>query len=43
MGEVVVKPARGEQGMGITVGVTTGDELDRALALARSYCLDVLI
>lgn len=42
-GEVVVKPARGEQGMGITVGVTTEDELERALALARSYCPEVLI
>ncbi len=43
VGEVVVKPARGEQGMGITVGVKTDDELDSALALARSYCPDVLI
>jgi GNAT-family acetyltransferase (TIGR03103 family) len=43
VGEVVVKPARGEQGTGITVGVTTDEELDRALALARSYCPDVLI
>jgi GNAT-family acetyltransferase (TIGR03103 family) len=43
VGEVVVKPARGEQGMGITVGVTSGDELDRAVALARSYCPEVLI
>lgn len=43
VGEVVVKPARGEQGMGITVGVTTGEGLDRALALARSYCPQVLI
>jgi len=43
VGEVVVKPARGEQGMGITVGVATGEDLDRALALARSYCPEVLI
>ena len=35
VGEVVVKPARGEQGAGITVGVTTDDELDAALAAAR--------
>ncbi|HET8621327.1 MAG TPA: GNAT family N-acetyltransferase, partial [Acidimicrobiales bacterium] len=43
VGEVVVKPARGEQGAGITVGVTTGDELDAALALARSHGPDVVI
>jgi GNAT-family acetyltransferase (TIGR03103 family) len=43
VGEVVVKPARGEQGAGITVGVTTGDELDAALAVARSHCPDVVI
>ncbi|HEX6418174.1 MAG TPA: N-acetylglutaminylglutamine synthetase [Acidimicrobiales bacterium] len=43
VGEVVVKPARGEQGAGISVGVATGDELDLALDLARSYCPDVLI
>ena len=43
VGEVVVKPARGEQGMGITVGVRTDEELDRALTLARSYCPEVLI
>jgi GNAT-family acetyltransferase (TIGR03103 family) len=43
VGEAVVKPARGEQGMGITVGVTSDDELDRALALARSFCPEVLI
>jgi len=43
VGEVVVKPARGEQGAGITVGVATGDELDAALATAREHCADVLI
>lgn len=43
VGEVVVKPARGEQGAGITVGVTTDHELDAALATARSYCPDVLV
>ena len=42
-GEVVVKPARGEQGMGITVGVTDDEELDEAVALARTYCPEVLI
>jgi GNAT-family acetyltransferase (TIGR03103 family) len=43
VGEVVVKPARGEQGAGITVGVTTDDELDAALDVARSFCPEVLI
>lgn len=43
VGELVVKPARGEQGNGITVGVTTGDELERAITLARAHCPDVLL
>jgi GNAT-family acetyltransferase (TIGR03103 family) len=43
VGEVVVKPARGEQGRGITVGVTTKHDLDNALAVARSFCPEVLI
>ena len=42
-GEVVVKPARGEQGAGISVGVTTAAELDAALADARTHCPEVLI
>ncbi|WP_345771536.1 N-acetylglutaminylglutamine synthetase [Geodermatophilus normandii] len=41
-GELVVKPARGEQGKGITVGVRTAEELDRAVAAARLFCPDVL-
>ncbi len=41
-GELVVKPARGEQGKGITVGVTTAEELERAVAAARLFCPDVL-
>jgi GNAT-family acetyltransferase (TIGR03103 family) len=43
IGEVVVKPARGEQGRGITVGVTDEAGLDRAVALALQYCPDVLV
>ncbi len=43
VGSVVVKPARGEQGAGITVGVTKADELDRALTWAAKHCPDVLI
>ena len=43
VGSVVVKPARGEQGAGITVGVTEPDDLDRALAWAAKHCPDVII
>lgn len=43
VGSVVVKPARGEQGAGITVGVTKPEELDRALSWAAKHCPDVLI
>jgi GNAT-family acetyltransferase (TIGR03103 family) len=43
VGEVVVKPARGEQGQGITVGVSDPDALIDAVALAQRYCPDVLI
>jgi GNAT-family acetyltransferase (TIGR03103 family) len=43
VGEVVVKPARGEQGMGITVGVTEPEALERATERARQHSPDVLI
>jgi GNAT-family acetyltransferase (TIGR03103 family) len=43
VGELVVKPARGEQGMGISVGVREAEELESALALARAHCPDVLL
>ncbi len=43
VGELVVKPARGEQGKGITVGVTEQAALPEAVALARSHCPDVLL
>jgi GNAT-family acetyltransferase (TIGR03103 family) len=43
VGPVVVKPARGEQGAGITVGVRTADALRTAVELARRHCPDVLI
>jgi GNAT-family acetyltransferase (TIGR03103 family) len=46
VGEVVVKPTRGEQGKGITVGVAAEqgpDELDAALARAREQHPEVLI
>ncbi|WBC14055.1 N-acetylglutaminylglutamine synthetase [Micromonospora sp. WMMA1998] len=43
VGPVVVKPARGEQGNGITVGVRTAEALTAAVELARRFCPDVLI
>ncbi len=43
VGAVVVKPARGEQGTGITVGVRTPEALREALSLAQHYCPDVLL
>ncbi len=42
-GEVVVKPARGEQGRGITVGVSDEEGLERAVAVALQFCPDVLV
>jgi GNAT-family acetyltransferase (TIGR03103 family) len=43
VGQVVVKPARGEQGRGITVGVTDDEGLARAVDLALQFCPDVLV
>jgi GNAT-family acetyltransferase (TIGR03103 family) len=43
VGEVVVKPARGEQGKGITVGVTDRRGLERAVRAALPFCPDVLV
>jgi GNAT-family acetyltransferase (TIGR03103 family) len=43
VGELVVKPARGEQGRGITVGVREDDGLARAVEFALQFCPDVLI
>jgi GNAT-family acetyltransferase (TIGR03103 family) len=42
-GQVVVKPARGEQGRGITVGVQDPAGLLRAVDVARRHCPDVLV
>ncbi|MCJ8150832.1 MULTISPECIES: N-acetylglutaminylglutamine synthetase [Shinella] len=42
-GKVVVKPARGEQGQGISVGVTTVEALDAAISMARQVCNRVLV
>lgn len=43
VGSLVVKPARGEQGIGITVGVTSRPELEEAVTRARRHCPDVLV
>jgi GNAT-family acetyltransferase (TIGR03103 family) len=43
VGSVVVKPARGEQGAGITVGVTRPEDLDRAIEFAAQHSPDVLL
>jgi GNAT-family acetyltransferase (TIGR03103 family) len=43
VGSVVVKPARGEQGAGITVGVTRSEDLDRAIEFAAQHSPDVLL
>lgn len=43
VGEVVVKPVRGEQGNGITVGVTDARQLRRAVEHAQTFCPDVLL
>ena len=43
VGDVVVKPARGEQGAGITVGVTDPDELAEAVARAAQHADQVLL
>lgn len=43
VGDVVVKPTRGEQGKGITVGVDGPEALDAALARAREQHPEVLI
>lgn len=42
-GRVVVKPARGEQGKGVSVGLETIDEVERAVADARKLCDRVLV
>lgn len=42
-GSVVVKPARGEQGKGIAVGVTDADAMEAAVAEARTLCPDVIV
>ncbi|MGH8884147.1 MAG: hypothetical protein ACRDYX_03040 [Egibacteraceae bacterium] len=43
VGEAVVKPANGEQGWGVTVGVRDPDSLERACRMAQRYCPSVLL
>ncbi|MBK1645404.1 N-acetylglutaminylglutamine synthetase [Thiocapsa imhoffii] len=43
VGRVVVKPARGEQGAGISVDVRDPDTLERAIATARRVCDQVIL
>jgi GNAT-family acetyltransferase (TIGR03103 family) len=40
---VVVKPARGEQGRGVSVNLKTWDDIQRAIERARTTCNDVII
>ncbi|MGD9330850.1 MAG: N-acetylglutaminylglutamine synthetase [Desulfobacterales bacterium] len=40
---IVVKPARGEQGNGISVDLQTAEALESALRRARQYCPDVVL
>jgi GNAT-family acetyltransferase (TIGR03103 family) len=42
-GSVVVKPARGEQGRGVAVGLTTAEDVEQAVAAARSLCPEVIV
>jgi len=42
-GPVVVKPARGEQGRGISVGLTDAEEIEAAVARARAVCDEVIL
>ena len=42
-GRVVVKPARGEQGRGVAVGLAGIEEVQAAIAVAREVCERVLV
>ncbi|WP_425607343.1 N-acetylglutaminylglutamine synthetase [Roseibium sediminicola] len=42
-GSVVVKPARGEQGKGIAIGLTTAEDVMEAIDVARTFSNDVLV
>jgi GNAT-family acetyltransferase (TIGR03103 family) len=40
---VVVKPARGEQGVGISVDLRSPDDVEAAIRFAREHCEDVVL
>jgi len=42
-GKVVVKPARGEQGKGVAVGLSNVDEVMKAVDFARNFSAEVLV
>lgn len=42
-GALVVKPARGEQGKGVAVGLTRIEDVDAAIDTARRICAEVLV
>ena len=42
-GKVVVKPARGEQGRGVAVGLATVEDVNAAIKVAREICDRVLL
>lgn len=42
-GALVVKPARGEQGRGVSVGLTTPEGVEAAVAEARALCPDIVV
>lgn len=42
-GALVVKPARGEQGQGVAVGLTSLEEINKALDAARQFCNRVIV
>jgi GNAT-family acetyltransferase (TIGR03103 family) len=42
-GKVVVKPARGEQGRGVAVGLDTVESVEAAIAVAREICDRVIV
>ncbi|GGE11304.1 GNAT-family acetyltransferase TIGR03103 [Gemmobacter megaterium] len=42
-GSLVVKPARGEQGKGVAVGLTDPDAVEAAVEAARALCPEVIV
>ena len=43
LGRVVVKPARGEQGTGISVDLQTVEDLEKGVRSARRFCPEVIL